>query len=403
MRPVHFLPVHVERLGLFQGVPRAAIEPVLREGEILDLEDGELVLSPGDWNEAVHLVLSGEVRVKLGRGIGELPIVAGECFGEMSAIDGGETAAVVFAKGPDCRVLRIPRATFWGGLMTLPGVARNVLTTLVKRLRNANEMLLRDQQQRLAYERLQQDMQAAAEIQASMIPERGKLFPALPQVDCAGAMIPAVEVAGDFFDACMIWDDLLFFAVGDVSGKGVPAALFMAKTVPLLRMEASRLQSVPRLLTAVNDALCENNPGCMFVTLACGILDLASGELVYGNAGHVPPVLVRGGGAAPEFLDVAPDMVLGVIPGHEYSHRTVRLQPGDALLFYSDGVTEAFDARNDAYGKERLLDVLRAKGQAPAVDIVGAVHRDVAAFAAGARQSDDIALLAVRYLGPPSR
>jgi len=150
----------------------------------------------------------------------------------------------------------------------------------------------------------------------------------------------------------------------------------------------------------VNDALCENNPGCMFVTLACGILDLATGELAYGNAGHVPPVLMPGDGA-PAFLEVAPDTVLGVIPGREYSQRTTRLAPGDALLFYSDGVTEAFDARNGAYGSRRLLDILRATGQAQAVDIVDAVHRDVAAFAAGARQSDDIALLAVRYLGRP--
>ncbi|HYC38083.1 MAG TPA: SpoIIE family protein phosphatase [Usitatibacter sp.] len=382
-------------LRLFDNVFDSRVERTLVDCEFRSCPAGEVLLRPGDVNESVHLVLSGELRVTLGDG--GFAISPGECFGEMSAIDGGQATALVTASR-DSRVAIIPQSLFWQRLITIPGVARNMLSMLVRRLRNANDWLLLEQRQRILYERLQQEMQAAREIQSSMMPSRLKLFPGRPEIDCAGAMFPAVDVAGDFFDACMVTDDQMFFAVGDVSGKGVSAALFMAKTVPLLRLEATRRGSVPEIVAAVNDALCENNHRCMFVTLGCGLLDLRTGELAYGNAGHLPPVVLRRG-EVPRFLAIPEGITLGIMQYEAYDQCTTSLEPGDLLLLYSDGVTEAFNDRDEAFGPQRLLDALAGLGEGGATEIVGAVKAAVDAFADGAEQSDDIALFAVRYEG----
>jgi sigma-B regulation protein RsbU (phosphoserine phosphatase) len=298
----------------------------------------------------------------------------------------------------DTVIVVIPEDIFFNRLIVIPGVARNVLHMLVRRLRRTTDTLLAEQRQRILYDRLQAEMQAARDIQASMMPSRLKLFPGRPEIDCAGAMFPAVDVAGDFFDACMISDNEMFFAVGDVSGKGVSAALFMAKSVPLLRLEAARHRAIPQILAAVNDALCENNHRCMFVTLGCGILDLESGVLAYGNAGHVPPVILRGAGRA-RYLGVPEGLVLGTMEFMEYEQCETTLERGDLLMLYSDGVTEAFNEQLEAFGPQRLLEALEGKQDAGATEIVGKVKLAVDAFAAGAKQSDDIALFAVRYMG----
>ena len=381
--------------GLFNAIDAARIDGVLAECETRTCPEGTVLLRPGETNDSVYLVTEGELRVRLGEG--EFGIGPGECFGEMSVIDGGHVSALVVAGRPT-RLLVIPREVFWDRLMTIPGIARIVMSMLVQRLRNANAGLLAEQRQRILYERLQQEMAAAREIQSSMMPSRLKLFPGRGEIDCAGAMFPAVDVAGDFFDACMLSDTEMFFAVGDVSGKGVSAALFMAKTVPLLRLEVTRQHSIATILASVNDSLCENNPRCMFVTLGCGILDLSSGQVVYGNAGHLPPCLLGTDGAT-RFLPVPTGLALGTMPGEVYEEYRTTLRPGELLLVCSDGVTEAFDPRLEAFGEERLLTALGAGTHAGATDIVGGVKHAVDAFIADATQSDDIALFAVRYLG----
>jgi len=373
----------------------ARVKRVLDECQQRTCPEGMVLLRPGEANESVYLVTEGELRIRLGEG--EFGIGPGEFFGEMSVIDGGLVSALVVA-GPATRLIVIPQQVFWDRLMTIPGIARNVLSMLVQRLRKANTVLLDEQRQRILYERLQLEISAAREIQSSMIPSRLKLFPDRGEIDCAGAMFPAVDIAGDFFDACLLSDTEMFFAVGDVSGKGVSAALLMAKTVPLLRLEATRQRRIAGILASVNDSLCENNPRCMFVTLGCGILDLSNGALVYGNAGHLPPVVIDAQGAT-RLLPVPTAFALGVMPGETYEEYRTTVRPGELLFICSDGVTEAFDTRQEAFGQERLLAALDGGMRSGATELVGGVKRAVDAFTSGATQSDDIALFAVRYLG----
>jgi sigma-B regulation protein RsbU (phosphoserine phosphatase) len=380
---------------LFAGVTDPRLMDLLDSCPIRDVKAGDVLARPGEVNRAIHLVLRGELRVMLGDD--GFSIRPGESFGEMSVIDGGQVSAEVRA-ARDTVIVVIPEDVFLERIIVIPGVAKNVLHQMVRRLRRTTDSLLAEQRQRLLYERLQVEMQAAREIQSSMMPSRLKLFPGHAELDCAGAMFPAVDVAGDFFDACMISDNEMFFAVGDVSGKGVSAALFMAKTVPLLRLEATRHRAIPQIMASVNDALCENNHRCMFVTLGCGILNLETGFLAYGNAGHVPPVVLRAGGKA-RFLDVPDGLVLGTMEYMEYEQCETTLARGDLLLLYSDGVTEAFTEAQEAFGPQRLLDALEGKQLAGATEIVGKVKLAVDAFVSGAKQSDDIALFAVRYMG----
>jgi sigma-B regulation protein RsbU (phosphoserine phosphatase) len=384
----------VSTLRLFEGVDAGRLERELADCEERACAEGATLLRPGESNDSIYLVLEGELLVKIGEG--DFAIGPGECFGEMSVVDGRKVSALVVA-GKPTRLLVVPGRVFWERLMTIPNLARNVFSMLVQRLRNANAGLLAEQRQRILYERLQQEMAAAREIQSSMMPSRLKLFPGRGEIDCAGAMFPAVDVAGDFFDACMLSDTEMFFAVGDVSGKGVSAALFMAKTVPLLRLEATRQRRIAAILASVNDSLCENNPRCMFVTLGCGILDLANGLLRYGNAGHLPPALLGTDGAT-RFLPVPTGLALGALPGETYEEHRMTVRQGELLLLCSDGVTEAFNPKQEAFGQERLLEALGG-GVRPATEIVSGMKRAVDVFTAGATQSDDIALFAVRYLG----
>jgi sigma-B regulation protein RsbU (phosphoserine phosphatase) len=250
-----------------------------------------------------------------------------------------------------------------------------------------------------AKERIESELKIAHAIQMSFLPKR--LLPSRQPsaFELEALLEPAKEVGGDLYDYFFVDDDHLFFAVGDVSDKGVPAALFMAVTKTLIKGIASRDTPPSEVLERVNRELCTENTEAMFVTVFCGILDLRSGELRYSNAGHNPPLALRTGGAA-EWLDVPPGLVLGVEADSPYETRTGRLAPGDMLLAYSDGVTEAMNPQRQLFSDARLKGVAAECSGKAAAETVQAVLRSTRAFASGATQSDDITILAVRYKGP---
>ena len=253
---------------------------------------------------------------------------------------------------------------------------------------------LQDHDQLLA---LQHELQIATHIQQSILPRRFPPFAERQEFDLYAEMIPAREVGGDFYDFFLLDDKRLGMVIGDVSGKGVPAALFMAASRTLVKSVAMSGVPAGDCLQRVNQLLASENDAMLFVSLFYGILHVHTGELAYCNAGHNPPYLLLHSGAV-QALSAPRRLVLGIDADTPYSTESIFLRPGDGLLLYTDGITEAFNGAGEVFAEARLEACLQqAHGVAPH-EIIRRVVRAVRAFAAGTPQSDDLAMLAVRYL-----
>jgi serine phosphatase RsbU (regulator of sigma subunit) len=246
-------------------------------------------------------------------------------------------------------------------------------------------------------ERMEESLKLAHDIQMSMLPKNFPPFPERHEFDIFAAIASAKEVGGDFYDFFFIDDDHLCFAVGDVSGKGVPASLFMAVTKTRFKAIAGNGGAPGEILARLNAEICRDNESCMFVTLFCAILNIRTGQVDYSNGGHNLPYYLHRGGVSP--LQNAGGRALGVVEQSPYVSDRMVLNPGEALLLYTDGVTEAMDPNETLYSDQRLEQFLaRNRGSSPR-QIIGDLVNDIRHFAAGAPQSDDITGLALLYLG----
>jgi sigma-B regulation protein RsbU (phosphoserine phosphatase) len=248
-------------------------------------------------------------------------------------------------------------------------------------------------------ERILADLRIAAEIQRSILPRAYPAFPERPEVDVYGLMQPALEVGGDLYEHFLLDEGTLGFMIGDVSGKGVPAALFMAVTTTFVKAIAMEGQNPADCLRRVNEAMRAVNDSMMFVTLFYGVLRLDSGRMTYCNAGHNPPYLRRADGRL-EPLERSGDAALGIVEGQVLHGREVDLAPGDRLVLYTDGVTEAFDAAHAMFGSSGLERVVEEAGNADAGALAGRLLTAVEKHSEGVAQSDDITVLVIDYRGP---
>ncbi len=249
--------------------------------------------------------------------------------------------------------------------------------------------------------RLEGELALARDIQYGMLPTK---FPQGDTFVSAARMITAKEVGGDLYDLFFVDDERLCFVLGDVSDKGVPAALFMSMTVTLIRSALGDGNTpVDKAMAGINDALSRDNPRGMFVTLVIGIMNTRTGAIAWASGGHLPPLRLRpgpDGRARVTALPASGDMVVGSFDGLPYRLLTDRLEPGDTLLLYTDGVTEAMNPTLEEYGETRLSALLGAAPEPDLDTLIDSILEDVAAHAAGADQSDDITLLALRFTGP---
>ena len=264
----------------------------------------------------------------------------------------------------------------------------------------ANMAAVRIENARLAEveqaERLRaRELEHAAMIQRSMLPSRFPPFPDRTDFELHASMVPAKEVGGDLFDFFLLDPERLGFVVGDVSGKGVPAALFMAIARTILRSTAHRHASAGECLTYMNQSLVEQQAPGMFATVFYGILNTRSGMLEYANAGHNAPYLLSPGGKLEALKDLSGPM-LGVFDGMQYVTRSAEVQPGEALLVFTDGVTEARDHSGDFFEQARLEAYLAAHCSHPAEELVWGLHNEVQRFEAGGPRADDVTVLALR-------
>ncbi|MEA3210195.1 MAG: phosphoserine phosphatase RsbU/P [Chthoniobacter sp.] len=250
-------------------------------------------------------------------------------------------------------------------------------------------------------ERIEGELNAARNIQRSLVPKKFPPFPERREIDLHAVVKPAREVGGDFYDFYLIEGDWLCFFIGDVSGKGVPAALFMAVTKTLLKASSSKPGAAAQMLAKVNNELCDQTDSGMFVSLLYALLDLRTGALELGNAGHPSPFILGSDGTVTP-MDTVRNVALGAIPQLQVDITYAQLAPGDALFLYTDGVTEALSSGGQFYSPARLQIVLRDLATLPADKITRGVVHDVRAFSAEREQSDDISVLAVRWRGPSS-
>ena len=251
-----------------------------------------------------------------------------------------------------------------------------------------------------AKERIEGELSAARSIQMGMLPNSFAL-PDHTECDLHAMLEPAKAVGGDLFDFFLLDEHRLFILIGDVSDKGVPAALFMAVTKTLFSVEARRdSTSVACIMERVNTTLCQNNPEGMFVTVFAGILDLRTGQITYSDGGHERPLVLRRNGQ-PEFIEKRGGLVLGFAPDAVYQEEDViQLAPSEGLVIYTDGVSEAMNAKHEMFAFKRLSDALvPVCCEAPAHSIIANVIGSVKSFVGGHPQSDDITLLALRWRG----
>jgi len=245
-------------------------------------------------------------------------------------------------------------------------------------------------------EAMARDLRIAREIQMGILPADLAAITKGTGLEVHAIIEPAREVGGDLYEVLRVSDDRIVVALGDVSGKGIPAALFMAVAVTILRTLARQIAEPDEILRRLNDELAAQNPRGMFVTLQCLVFDLAQGRVSCAGAGHHQLAIVSRG-RPPRLACASSGRPAGLMPFNPIERETLSLEPDDTFVLFSDGVSEAMNNADDFYGEERLMAALSAGAGGPVADIVKRVVDDVRAFAAGAKQSDDITVLAARY------
>lgn len=246
--------------------------------------------------------------------------------------------------------------------------------------------------------RIDRELEFARSIQHSAIPTVFPPYPGHSEFDIYATMDTAKEVGGDFYDFYFVGENRLGFLIADVSGKGIPAAMFMMTAKTIIKGYAESGKPVDEVFTTANEKLCESNDAGMFVTAWMGVLDTVTGKVEFANAGHNPP-LVRHAGGGFEYLRSKPCFILAGMDGIKYRKNEFTLAPGDEIYLYTDGVTEATDSENNLYGEERLLALLNSMGDLSGEEICRAVKADMDAFVGDAPQFDDITMLYLKYNG----
>jgi serine phosphatase RsbU (regulator of sigma subunit)/HAMP domain-containing protein len=250
-----------------------------------------------------------------------------------------------------------------------------------------------------AKERIESELKIAHDIQMGMLPKVFPPFPDVPEFDIYAMLEPAKEVGGDLFDFFFLDDDHLCFTIGDVSGKGMPASLFMVVTKIMVKTKATKGLTPEKVLDRVNQDISMDNPSLLFVTLFFGILNIRTGELQFANGGHNPPLIIRSNGDI-GMMESTGGIALGVMEDFLYGSKTVALQRGDLIVLYSDGVTEAMNRMQELYSDKRLIALMRTLKDRSVDEIIRGIIESVDGFCKGEPRSDDITLMAIRFNGP---
>ncbi len=361
-----------------------ASRQLLEAMDRIRFDTGEDIVRAGDPAEdGMYIILDGRVKVLdlNGRLINEME--AGEVIGEMALIKDSTRAATVRADGPvDCA--HISKRLF----EQIAEKNKSVYGALLDLLYTKTTRIVRER------ERNRSELEIAARIQTGYLPKDFSPFQDMSHIRTTARMRPARGVGGDFYDMFKIDDHRLGFVVADVSGKGIPAALFMVLSKAYIKNYMRLDMPLDQMAVQVNNQLCENNEEELFVTCFICVLDTESGELTYVNAGHNRPAVSRKGGAF-QFLECPADVPFGIMEGMTYRLQKDRLEQGDRIYLYTDGVTEAFNEDEQMFSDKRLLEALNRKTglEDDPEAFVSYLYQEVEDFTGNALQSDDITML----------
>lgn len=388
----------VSTFSLFKGFSPEEVWQILASGKIVQLKPDEVLIKPGTTNDTLYLLIDGELRVVLEKDGVEvsIPILPGECLGEMSLVAGIPTSAGVLAHQTS-RVLLISEENFWQQVAARREGVRNLLGMMALRLQRNNDALIEKVEEQLAYQLLEKELETAGKIQSNIVPDGASLYPQRPEVDAFALINQAREVGGDFYDALQIDDDHIYMAIGDVSGKGMPAALFMMRIFTSLRVLIHHKTPFEDILPSVNNMLARNNDDMMFVSIFAGLLNIRTGVFRFVNAGHNPPFASLGGERF-KLLNLPEGTLLGISDRAEFPLAELKLKPGDALLLYTDGIPEATNPKGEMLGLERTRIILNREYHQTMSSLVRSIESGIASFVKHAPRHDDYTLLAFRLL-----
>lgn len=357
------------------------------EYEFLFARDGAEALNILKQNSSIYLVLTDI----------NMPVMDGlTLLSKMNELNNKLLRSVIVSAYGDMENIRTAMNRGAYDFITKPIDLTDLEITIEKSLKDIEEhkIALSSHDKLIA---LKKELDIANLIQSSILPKKFPAFSERKEFDIYAKMIPAQEIGGDFYDYFLIDKNRLGVVIADVSGKGVAAALLMAVSKTLLKATAYKGMSTNDVLSEVNKILVDDSPSNMFITAFYGILDSRNGAFEFSNGGHNSPLLISNHREVKKLENIG-GLLLGAFKDAEYESSVISLKPGDTLIFFTDGVTEAFDNNNNEFEEARLIDVLKNNNGNSAMESVQSVFDTVKKFADGVEQSDDITCLALKYL-----
>jgi serine phosphatase RsbU (regulator of sigma subunit) len=408
--------LNIRKLPLFRSLPANELEYLAGVLVPVVLRDGQILFRDGESGDKFYIITDGHIEILKAMGTPNEQVLdrraPGDFFGEMSLlIADGRRSASVRASGP-VRLLEMQRTDFDRLLKGRPKLAFELVRELSLRLRNADEVMIRDlteknrqlaqsyrelqaaQEQIVEKEKLETELELARSIQESILPHH---FDLLSNFEFGAQMLPARSVGGDFYDLMRLGEKRVGVSLGDVSDKGVPAAMFMALYCSLLRAEAHHFDTPGEVLYSVNKHLMQYHEARKFVTAMYGVLDATTAQFCYARAGHHLPILVDARGEIVP-LEKGQGQLLGFFPDPDLDVQLVDLPSGSTLLMYTDGVLDSKGADRAHFGESRLKGVISKYIQNSAQDLCDSILSELKSFQGEDPQFDDITLVVIRSL-----
>ena len=403
----------LSRIPLLADLPVADLDQLVTTLKVTELQPGEILFREGEVGDHFYVIVDGQLEILRAAGTAEellLNVIGqGEYLGDMALLmPGGQRTATVRAR-TTAVLLVMTRAEFEDLLRRFPLLAYSMVRVTSQRLDATNTSTFRDlneknrqlqqaydelksaQEQIIEKERLEKELRVAADIQMSILPDR---LPEPPGVDFGGTMDPARQVGGDFYDVFPLDENHIAVVIGDVADKGVPSAIFMARSHALIMAESDSHSDPGEVMRVVNRHITRLEKSTQFVTVLYGVLDLTTWDFAYARAGHEPPLLLSTSGEVTRIAH-APGMAIGLWEDITLDEKVVHLDPGSTMFLFTDGMTDCRDPLGEAFGLERIKQHLVKMVGHTGQKICDQMLSTLRAHQRGAPQDDDVTLVAI--------